>query len=84
MVNYITRSYFQMEFFRVSSRSTYCPPSTPLGDSDSEKVKAKRICEASQVEVGDQVAEERRPLGAIISSPSLQLIFITVSAITSI
>lgn len=46
--------------------------------------------EASQVEVGDQVAEERRPLGAIISfisnrqSISSQLIFITVSAITSI
>ncbi|XP_016953158.2 LOW QUALITY PROTEIN: 1-acylglycerol-3-phosphate O-acyltransferase Pnpla3 [Drosophila biarmipes] len=40
------------------SRSTYCPPSTPLGDSDNAKVKAKRVCEASRVEVGDQVAEE--------------------------
>ncbi|XP_017130569.1 patatin-like phospholipase domain-containing protein 2 [Drosophila elegans] len=46
-----------------SSSSTCCPSSTPLGDSDNEKVKAKRMCEASQVETGDQVAEEEGQTG---------------------
>ncbi|XP_016992649.2 patatin-like phospholipase domain-containing protein 4 [Drosophila takahashii] len=44
----------------TSSSSSHCPPSTPLGDSDNgdSKVKAKRVCEASQVEAGDQMAED--------------------------
>ncbi|XP_017050746.1 1-acylglycerol-3-phosphate O-acyltransferase PNPLA3 [Drosophila ficusphila] len=39
-----------------SSTSSSCPPSTPLGDSDNGKVKAKRFGGAIQVETGDQVA----------------------------
>lgn len=37
--------------------TTSCPPSTPLGDSDNDKVKAQCVCEASQIESEDQVAE---------------------------
>ncbi|EDW51070.1 GM12054 [Drosophila sechellia] len=45
------------------SATISCPPSTPLGDSDNDKVKAQRVCEASQIESEDQEAEVKGTSG---------------------
>ncbi|XP_016985558.1 1-acylglycerol-3-phosphate O-acyltransferase PNPLA3 [Drosophila rhopaloa] len=46
-----------------SSSSSCCPSSTPLGDSDNDKVKANRTCEANQVGAEDRVADQGERTG---------------------